>query len=229
MIDFHTWATPNGTKVALMLEECRLPYRVISVNLGRGEQNAMEFLRINPNGKIPAIVDHDGPDGRPLVLFESGAILIYLAEKTGLLLPQSGHARFLAIQWTIFQMSAVGPMFGQLHHFKSSTAQRHGYGRRRFEQESRRLLAVLDCHLSNHDYLAGDKYGVADICTWPWLRSWQTTIGDDLEGFECVARWYRTVEARAAAVTAVALYESLKRSAANGPVNAGMPVEADRR
>ena len=229
MIDLYTWATPNGTKVALMLEECGLRYRVVPVDLARGEQRAADFLRINPNGRIPVIIDHDGAGGRPFALFESGAILLYLAEKTDRFLPRSQRERWLATQWVMFQMSAVGPMFGQLHHFKSSAPERHSYACARFENESRRLLGVLDAHLSKSEYFIGGDYGVADICTWPWLRSWQVTIKNDLDEFRHVGRWYQLIGARAAAVKAVSLYDELKAAAAPTSANADLLASGGRR
>jgi GST-like protein len=212
MITFHTWATPNGSKVAAMLEECGLPYALRPVNLPRGEQKAPAFLALNPNGKIPVIVDDDGPDRDRFVLSESGAILVYLAEKTGRLLPARGAARHRALEWVMFQMAAVGPMFGQVHHFRAS-APDDAYALARFEGESRRLLGVLDGRLAGSAYLAGDDYTIADVCTWPWLRSWQTTIQQDLAGFDHVARWYAELAARPAMAKAVAIYDRLRAAA----------------
>ena len=154
MIDLYTWSTPNGRKVSIMLEECGLPYRVHPVNIGKGEQFAPEFLAINPNNRIPAIVDPDGPGG-PLRLFESGAILIYLAEKMDRFLPRDARTRILTIQWLMFQMGNVGPMFGQAHHFIRNAKEQVPYGIKRYSDETRRLYGVMQKRLSEAEYLAG--------------------------------------------------------------------------
>jgi len=209
MIDVYTWATPNGTKVIAALEECSLPYRIIAVNLGKNEQTTSAYLTINPNGKIPSIVDGDG-----FSLFESGAILWYLAEKTGLLLPSDKKSRHLVNQWIMFQMSAIGPILGQLHHFKASAPEAVPYALARFTNESLRLLAVLDGQLAQRQFLVGDDYTIADISAWPWIRSWLTTIKMDLDRFGHVRRWYDTIQLRPATIAAVAIYDSLRSGAA---------------
>lgn len=214
MIDFYTWATPNGIKVAAMLEECGLAYNMHPVRLGKGEQKEHGLLQLNGNGKIPVLRDDDGPGGSPLVLAESAAIMLYLSEKTGgALVPGTAHARHEMMQWVMFQMSAVGPIFGQLHHFKASAPEPVPYALDRFERESRRLLGVLDAHLANRPWLAGDAYSIADACTWPWIRSWQMTIKNDLDGFAEVARWYDACTARPASRKAIAVYDELRASA----------------
>ena len=196
MIDLYTWSTPNGRKVSIMLEECVLPYRVHPVNIGKGEQFTPEFLAINPNNRIPAIVDPDGPDGRPLTLFESGAILIYLAEKTGKFMPRAPRARLICLQWLMLQMGGVGPMFGQAHHFLRSAPEQVPYGIKRYTEETRRLYGVLQKRLTEAEYLA-DEYSIADIATFPWVArfEWHKV---DLADFPAVKRWFDRINARPA-------------------------------
>jgi GST-like protein len=195
VIDLYTWSTPNGRKVSIMLEECVLPYRVHPINIGKGEQFTPEFLALNPNNRIPAIVDPDGPDGRPLPLFESGAILIYLAEKTGKLMPRAARARVICLQWLMFQMGGVGPMFGQAHHFIRNK-EVVPYGIKRYSDETRRLYGVLQKRLSQAEYLA-DEYSIADIATFPWVArfEWHKV---DLADFPAVKRWFDVIAARPA-------------------------------
>ena len=192
MITLHTWATPNGRKVSIMLEECDLPYVVRKIDITRGEQFDPAFVAVNPNAKIPAIEDDEGP----LTLFESGAILIYLAEKTGRFLPPAGALRYHALQWLMFQMGGVGPMFGQTHHFLRFAPEPVPYAIERYRKETRRLYGVLDARLAAAEYLAGD-YSVADIATYPWVarHEWQEI---DLTDFSNVRRWYEVVGARPA-------------------------------
>jgi GST-like protein len=196
MIDLYTWSTPNGRKVSIMLEEIALPYRVHAVNIGKGDQFKPEFVAINPNGKIPAIVDSDGPDGKPMSLMESGAILVYLAGKTGKLLPGSVRGRYDALQWLMFQMGGVGPMFGQVHHFLRAAKQLVPYGIERYTAETRRLYGVLDAQLARHEYLA-DEYSIADIATYPWVarHEWHKTR---LQDYPNVMRWYDAISRRPA-------------------------------
>ena len=174
MITLYTWGTPNGRKVSIMLEECGLPYEVRPVNIANGEQFESEFRSVNPNSKIPAIVDSDGPDGRPFALFESGAILVYLAGKSGLFLPESAAGKYKALQWLMFQMGGVGPMFGQAHHFLRFAPEKIPYAMERYRKETARLYGVLDHQLSRHAFLA-EEYSVADIATYPWVarHEWQ--------------------------------------------------------
>ena len=197
MIDVWTWPTPNGHKVHIALEELGLPYTVVPVNIGKGEQFRPEFLAITPNHRIPAIVDHDGPGGKPLPLFESGAILIYLAEKTGKLLPADPAARYTALQWLMFQMGGVGPMFGQHGHFHHYAPEKIPYAMDRYANEIRRLLRVLNTRLGEAAYLAGDDYSIADIATWPWLR-FPERRGIDYADYPAVQRWYEAIAARPA-------------------------------
>ena len=196
MIDLYTWTTPNGRKVSIMLEECGLPYKAHPVNIGQGDQFKPEFVAINPNSKIPAIVDSDGPDGKPYAMMESGAILIYLAGKTGKLLPQSTRGKYDALQWLMFQMGGVGPTFGQVHHFLRSAREMVPYAIERYTKETRRLYGVLNDRLRNHEYLAGE-YSIADIATYPWVAryEWHKT---DLVEYPHVKRWFDKVSARPA-------------------------------
>ncbi|MCO5108278.1 MAG: glutathione S-transferase N-terminal domain-containing protein [Burkholderiaceae bacterium] len=207
MIDVYTWPTPNGHKVHIMLEECGLPYAVHPIDIRAGDQFSPEFLRISPNNKIPAIVDHDGPDGRPISLFESGAILVYLAGKTGKFLPRSTRGKYEVLQWLMFQMGGVGPMLGQTHHFRMYAPETIAYAIDRYTNEAKRLYGVLDRRLeATGAYLGGRQYSIADIATWPWIRS-HANQGVDLADFPQVRRWFETIGARrpvARAITVLA-------------------------
>jgi len=196
MIDLYTWTTPNGRKVSIMLEELALPYRVHPINIGQGEQFKPEYVKINPNSKIPSIVDPEGPDGRPVTMMESGAILIYLAGKTGKLLPASVRDRYVALQWLMFQMGGVGPIFGQVHHFLRAAKEPVPYAIERYSKETRRLYGVLNDRFKDHEFLA-DGYSVADIATYPWVAryEWHKT---DLNDFTAVKRWFDAISARPA-------------------------------
>jgi GST-like protein len=196
MIDLYTWTTPNGRKVSIMLEELGLPYQVHPINIGKDEQFAPGYLKINPNGKIPSIVDPEGPDGKPIALMESGAILIYLARKTGKLLPEGGRGEYEVLQWLMFQMGGVGPMFGQTHHFLRAAKEQVPYAIERYSKETRRLYGVLNERLKERDYLAG-AYSIADIGTYPWVAryEWHKT---DLGDFPGVKRWFDAISARPA-------------------------------
>jgi GST-like protein len=197
MIDLYTWSTPNGRKVSIMLEEAGLPYQAHAINIGKGDQFTPEFVAICPNSKIPAIVDSEGPDGQPLALFESGAILVYLAEKTGRFLPASKRGRYTALQWLMFQMGGVGPMFGQVHHFLRSAKEKVPYAVERYTKEQKRLYKVLDDHLAQHEYLA-DEYSIADIATYPWVARYDwhpINLGAD---YPNVKRWFDAIGARPA-------------------------------
>ncbi len=196
LIDLYTWTTPNGRKVSIMLEETGLPYRVHPVDINSGEQFRPEFLAINPNNRIPAIVDEAGPDGKRFELFESGAILLYLAHKTGQFLPRDTSRQFQSIQWLMFQMGGVGPMFGQAHHFLRATKEPVPYGIERYTKETRRLYGVLNGHLREHEYLA-DEYSVADIATYPWIarHDWHKV---NLDEFPAVKAWFERIGARPA-------------------------------
>ncbi len=197
MIDLYTWGTPNGRKVSVMLEEVGLPYNVFPINITKGEQLEADFLAISPNNKIPAIVDPDGPDGQPIAVFETGAILIYLADKTGKYLPKEPRANYDVMQWLMFQMGGVGPMMGQAHHFRRFAPEQIPYAVDRYTNETARLYGVIDKQLADHDWLAADQYTIADIATFPWIarHEWQ---GQKLEDFPNLKRWYDANWARAA-------------------------------
>jgi GSH-dependent disulfide-bond oxidoreductase len=197
MIDVYSWATPNGHKIHIMLEELGLPYNVHAVDIGAGDQFKPAFLEISPNNKIPAMVDSDGPGGKPIALFESGAILIYLAEKTGKLLPADPAARYATLQWLMFQMGSIGPMLGQAHHFRLYAPEQIEYAVNRYTNEARRLYGVMDKQLGKHVYLAGDDYTIADIATFPWTRSWKNQ-GIDLEEYPHVRDWQERINVRPA-------------------------------
>ena len=202
MIELYTWSTPNGRKVSVMLEECGLPYRVHPVNIGKDEQFKPEFLAISPNNRIPAIVDTEGPEGKARPLFESGAILIYLSEKTGgKFFPQK--RRYEVLQWLMWQMGGVGPMFGQAHHFMRAKKDEIPYGSERYGNEAKRLYGVADKHLASHEYFA-DEYSIADIAIYPWTarHEWHRV---DLAAFPNVKRWYDKVGARPAVVKGMAV------------------------
>jgi GST-like protein len=196
MIDLYYAPTPNTWKASIILEECGLPYRVISVDIMTGEQKKPAFLAVNPNGRIPAIVDHDAPDA-PLSVFESGAILIYLAEKTGRFLAPSGRARAEALSWLMWQMGGLGPMAGQAHHFRRYAPAGNEYSADRFVKESARLYAVMDAHLKESEWLAGGGYSIADIASWGWI--WYHRMhGQNLDEFPSVKRWFFAISARPA-------------------------------
>jgi GST-like protein len=195
MIQLYTWGTPNGKKVSIMLEEIGLPYEVHAINIGQGDQMKPEYLAINPNNKIPAIIDTDGPGGKPFKLFESGAILMYLAEKTGKLWPADMRQRYTVIQWLMFQMGGVGPMFGQANYFYR-LEEKVPYAIERFRKEALRLYNVLNKELGQREYVAGE-YSIADIATYPWV--WRHDIHQvKLEDFPNVKRWYDAISARPA-------------------------------
>jgi GSH-dependent disulfide-bond oxidoreductase len=203
MIDLYTWSTPNGRKVSIMLEECGLEYRTHKVDIGKGEQFREEFVEINPNSKIPAIVDYDGPNGKALKLFESGAILIYLAGKCGRFLPAGTRGKYKALQWLMFQMGGVGPMFGQTHHFLRAAKEPVPYAIERYSKETRRLYSVLNRRLAHRTFLA-EEYSIADIATFPWVarHEWHKV---DLSEFPHVKLWFDTISARPAVVRGMAV------------------------
>jgi len=211
MIDAYSWATPNGHKVHIMLEETGLEYRVHPVDIGAGDQFKPDFLAISPNNKIPAIVDSDGPEGKPLSVFESGAILIYLAEKTGRLLPQAPAARYATLQWLMFQMGGLGPMLGQAHHFRIYAPEKIEYAVNRYTNEAKRLYGVMDKQLGKTQYLASDEYTIADIASFPWTRSWQNQ-GIELAEFPNVKRWHEAIAARPAVQRGVEVLASARRA-----------------
>lgn len=207
MIDFYTWKTPNGQKVAIMLEEIGLPFKLHLVNIVKQEQFKPEFLKINPNNKIPAITDHDGPEHCPINIFESGAILIYLAEKTGKFLATDPRRRIETIQWLMFQMSGVGPMLSQLHHFLHYTAERIPYAVECYSNEAKRLYRVMDEYLEKEPYFAGD-YSIADIAIFPWV-SLHERQRIDLEDYPNLRRWHHKITARPAVKKGIHLTDSI--------------------
>jgi len=202
MISVYSWATPNGHKVHIMLEECGLPYRTFAVDIGAGDQFKPEFLAISPNNKIPAIVDPDGPAGKPISLFESGAILLYLAAKTGRFLPEDVAARYEVLQWLMFQMGGVGPMLGQAHHFRLYAPDKIPYAIDRYTNEARRLYGVMDKRIAKCRYIGGAEYTIADMAIFPWLRSWKNQ-GIDWNDFPHLKGWFDEIAARPAVMRGV--------------------------
>ena len=210
-IQVWTWPTPNGHKVHILLEELGIPYEVVPVAIGKGEQFRPEFLAITPNHRIPAIVDPEGPGGQRFSLFESGAILIYLAEKANSdLIPRDPAARYLCLQWLMFQMGGVGPMFGQYNHFANYAADKLPYAIERYTNEVARLHRVLDKRLSESEYLAGPDYSIADIATFPWIRN-PDRRGVDLGQYPNVKRWHDAISARPAVQRGVAVLAENQR------------------
>jgi len=210
MIEVFTWPTPNGHKVHVMLEECGLPYRAIPVDIGAGDQFKAEFLAISPNNKIPAIVDPDGPGGKPISLFESGAILMYLAAKTGRFLPADLRGRYAVLEWLMFQMGSVGPMLGQAHHFRLYAPEKIPYAIDRYSNEAKRLYGVIDKRLSASRFIATDEYTIADIAIFPWLRSWKNQ-GVDIEAFAHLKGWFDRIAARPAVQRGVEVMSGLRQ------------------
>jgi GST-like protein len=210
MIDVYSTATPNGHKVHIMLEECGLPYQLHHINIGEGDQFKPEFLAISPNNKIPAIVDSDGPDGKPISLFESGAILIYLASKAGKFLGNTDREKYTTLQWLMFQMGGVGPMLGQAHHFRIYAPEKIQYAIDRYTNEAKRLYGVIDKQLSNTLYIAGNEYTIADIAIFPWLRSWKNQ-GIDWADYPHAKRWFDTIAARPAVIRGVEKFTHLRK------------------
>ena len=208
MIDLYTWPTPNGYKVSIMLEEVGLPYNVIPIDIQAGDQFDPEYLKLNPNNKMPTIVDTEGPDGDPYPVFESGAILLYLAEKTGRFIPSDTAGRFRVIQWLMFQMAGVGPMLGQAHHFRAYAPEKIPYAIERYTKEAGRLYGIINHRLENVEYMAGD-YSIADMAIFPWMRSHERQ-GQDLNDYPNLKRWYGAIDERPA-------------------VQRGLEVLADRR
>lgn len=197
MIDLYTWSTPNGRKVSVMLEELGLPYRAHPIDINKGDQFTPEYVAICPNSKIPAITDPHGPDGKPITLFESGAILIYLAEKSGRFLPAAPRARYVTLEWLMFQMGGVGPFFGQAHHFMKFAKVEVPYAIERYGKETKRLYGVMDRQLSKNEYLAGPDYTIADIATYPWVARFEFHRVD-LSEFPNVKRWFDAIGQRPA-------------------------------
>jgi len=210
MINVFSWATPNGHKVHIMLEECALPYRAIPVNIGAGDQFKPEFLAISPNNKIPAITDPEGPDGRPISVFESGAILVYLAGKTGKFLPPTDRGRYDVLQWLMFQMGTVGPLLGQANHFRQYAPQKIPYAIERYSNETKRIYGVIDKRLSQSQWLGCGEYSIADIATFPWLRNWQNQ-GIVLDEYPYLKAWFERIAERPAVQRGVKVLADLRR------------------
>ncbi|NEP81669.1 MAG: glutathione S-transferase family protein [Okeania sp. SIO3B3] len=195
-IDLYYWPTPNGWKISIMLEETETPYNLIPVNITAGDQFQPEFLKISPNNKMPAIVDPNGPNDKPISIFESGAILLYLAEKTNRFIPENPSDRYTVIQWLMFQMGGVGPMLGQAHHFRQYAPEKIPYAIERYTNETSRLYGVLNRQLSQVEYVAGD-YSIADIAIYPWIVPHEKQ-GQNLSDFPHLKRWFETISQRPA-------------------------------
>ncbi len=213
MIDLYTWPTPNGHKVHIMLEETGLDYRVIPVDINKGDQFDPAFLKISPNNKMPAITDPDGPDGAPISLFESGAILIYLADKTGQFMPSEARARYVVLQWLMFQMGGIGPMLGQAHHFRTYAKEKIPYAIERYTNEATRLYRVVDRRLGESEWVGGPDYTIADMAIWPWMRSYERQ-GQNLEDYPNLARWWQAMADRPAVQRALEVLSEHSRAVA---------------
>jgi len=210
MIEVYSWPTANGHKVHIMLEECGLPYRVIPVDIGTGAQFQPDFLAISPNNKIPAIVDPQGPEGKPISLFESGAILLYLAGKTGRFLPGDVTGKYQALQWLMFQMGSVGPMLGQAHHFRLYAPEKIHYAIERYTNEAHRIYGVIDKRLAASTYIAGKQYSIADIAIFPWLRSWKNQ-GVEMGDYRHLRGWFDEIAGRPAVQRGVQVLADARR------------------
>ncbi len=208
MIELYFWPTPNGYKITIMLEECGLPYEVSYINIGKGDQFAPDFLKISPNNRMPAIIDPDGPDGDPISVFESGAILQYLGRKTGKFYPQDEHDRVEVEQWLFWQMGGLGPMAGQAHHFRQYAPEKVPYAVDRYTNECNRLYGVMDARLERRDYLAGD-YSIADMAAYPWVRPYKRQ-GQDLADFPHLEAWYKRIHDRTAVERGVAVGKDVR-------------------
>ena len=208
-IELYSWATPNGHKVHIMLEELGLPYNVHAINIGAGDQFDPAFLKISPNNKMPAIVDPDGPGGEPLSLFESGAILVYLAEKHGRFLSQDPRLRYVTLQWLMWQMGGLGPMLGQAHHFRGYAPEHIEYAYQRYTNEANRLYGVLDKRLAEARFLAGDDYSIADMAAWPWTR-FPDRQGVTREDFPNFVRWFDEIAERPAVKRGIEVLAELR-------------------
>ncbi len=195
MIDLYFWPTPNGQKLTIFLEEAGLPYNVVPINIGKGEQFEPKFLEISPNNKIPAMVDHEGPDGKPISVFESGAMLMYLAQKTGKFMPTDPRGRMRVVEWLMFQMGTVGPMLGQANHFRNYAPEKLQYAIDRYTNESKRIFNVMDNRLLKHEYLAG-AYSIADMASWPWIVTRKK--GGEYDEFANLKRWADAIGERPA-------------------------------
>ena len=214
MIKVYSWATPNGHKVHIMLEECGYKlgrdWEAIAVNIGTGEQFQPEFLKISPNNKIPALVDPNGPGGKPISIFESGAILLYLAAKTGKFLPKSDRQKFEVLQWLMFQMGGVGPMLGQNHHFRLYAPEKIDYAINRYTNEAQRIYGVIDRQLASNKFVAGNQYTIADMAIFPWLRNWANQ-GIVLDDYPHLKAWFNKLAERPAVQRGVQVLADLRK------------------
>jgi GST-like protein len=212
-IDVHYWPTPNGHKVTIMLEECALPYTLVPVNIGKGDQFKPAFLEIAPNNRMPAIVDHDGPGGKPISVFESGAILMYLGRKTGKFYPTDERKRVAVDEWVFWQMAGLGPMGGQAHHFRNYAPEKIPYGIDRYTNEVNRLYGVLDKQLKGRDFICGD-YSIADMMSFPWVRPYKNQ-GQDIAEFKHLEAWFKRMQERPAVVRGYKAGEELRSASYN--------------
>ena len=228
MIDLYSWPTPNGVKVTIMLEETGLSYIAHAVDITKGDQFKDEFLAISPNNKIPAIVDHDGPEGADYEVFESGAILMYLAEKTGQFMANDKSERLIVMQWLMFQMGGIGPMFGQANHFRKYAPNEIEYAIKRYSNEAKRLYGVMNKRLADHNYLAGE-YSIADMATYPWVRSYQGYEDGLFVEFTNVKRWFEAIEARPAVQKGLAVLDEHKVDAKDLDKNAFSMLFGDKQ
>lgn len=214
MINVYSWPTPNGHKVHIMMEECGYKlgrdWRAIPINIGKGDQFTPEFLKISPNNKIPAMVDPNGPDGKPISMMESGAILLYLATKTGKFLPKTDRTKFEMMEWLMFQMGGVGPMLGQAHHFRIYAPEKIEYAVNRYTNEAKRLYSVMNKRLADNKFIAGNTYTIADIAIFPWLRSWQNQ-GIDWADYPHLKAWFDKIAARPAVQRGVTVLADLRK------------------
>ena len=215
MIDLYTWPTPNGHKIHIMLEETGLAYNVIPVDIGAGDQFEPEFLKISPNNKMPAMVDPEGPGGKPISLSESGAMLIYLADKTGQFLPEEPRARYATLQWLMFQMGHIGPMLGQVHHFRNYALEKLDYAVQRYENEANRLYGVLDKRLGEVPYVVGEAYTIADMAIYPWVRRPENQ-GVEASEYPNYLRWREAIATRPAVQRGVEVLADRRRE---GPMS----------
>ncbi len=209
-IDLYYWPTPNGWKITIMLEECGLPYNVIPVNIGAGDQFKPEFLAISPNNRMPAIVDHEGPGGAPVSVFESGAILQYLGEKTGRFYPQEPRKKIAVNEWLFWQIGGLGPMAGQANHFRAYAPEKIEYAINRYTNEVHRLYGVMNTRLANNAYLAGEDYTIADMASFPWVRIWERQ-GQNIEEFPHLKRWLDELSERPALRRGVDVMKDARR------------------
>jgi GST-like protein len=210
MIDLYSWATPNGHKIHIMLEETGLPYRVHPIDIGAGDQFKPEFLKISPNNKMPAMIDSDGPGGKPMSMFESGAMLLYLASKTGKFLPEDIRDRWSTLQWLMFQMGGVGPMLGQAHHFLGYAPEKIPYAMNRYSKEANRLYGVMDRRLAESKFIACGEYTIADIAIMPWLR-FPDRQGVDIADYPHVKKWFDGIAARPAVQRGLKVLADLRK------------------